>query len=499
MSHPSLSRRHFIKTSALAASALGFPFIARSQSPGSDIRVGVVGFNGRGGSHISDLLKINGVKITALCDVDEGVLAKGKKNLEGKNTNVTTFTDVRKMLDSKEIDAISTATPNHWHSLIGIWACQAGKDAYVEKPVSHNVFEGRVLAEAARKYGRIVQCGTQSRSSLGLQQAVKWSQAGNLGKLLWARGTCYKRRPSIGKVDGPTPFPAGIDQDLWFGPAEIKPLMRKKLHYDWHWVWDTGNGDLGNQGIHQMDIARWFMGEQALSPKIWSVGGRLGYIDDGETPNTMFAVHEYANAPLIFEVRGLPTDSSSQKMDTYRGNNGVGVYVQYENGHIEVPNYTGCGAFDKSGKLVKRFGSFKGTSDGTEVEKAEDNGKQDSHHQNWSKAIRSRKPAELNAEILDGHYSSALCHTANISIRLGKKQEPGAILEKVKANKEAADSFERMKEHLAKNGVDIAKDHLTLGEFLTMDPKTEKFIGNAEADKLLTRDYRAPYVVPAVA
>ena len=293
MSLPSFSRRTFIKTSALAASALGFPFIARSQSPGSDIRVGVVGFNGRGGSHISDLLKINGVKITALCDVDEKVLGKGKENLASKGANVTTFTDVRKMLDSKEIDAISTATPNHWHSLIGIWACQAGKDAYVEKPVSHNVREGRVLAEAARKYGRIVQCGTQSRSSLGLQAAVKWGQAGNLGKLLWARGTCYKRRPSIGKVDGPTPFPAGIDQDLWFGPAQVKPLMRKKLHYDWHWVWDTGNGDLGNQGIHQMDIARWFLGETALSPKIWSVGGRLGYIDDGETPNTMFAVHDY--------------------------------------------------------------------------------------------------------------------------------------------------------------------------------------------------------------
>ena len=185
-------------------------------------------------------------------------------------------------------------------------------------------------------------------------------------------------------------------------------------------------------------------------------------------------------------------------MDTYRGNAGVGVYVQYEGGHIEVPSYTGCGAFDKNGKLFKAFGSFKGTNDGTAVEK-EDTGKQDSHHTNWSKAIRSRKPAQLNAEILDGHYSSALCHTANISIRLGKKQAPGAILEKVKANKEAADSYERMVEHLGKNGVDIAKDHLTLGEFLTMDPKTEKFVGNAAADKLLTRDYRKPYIVPDVA
>jgi len=503
----SFSRRNFLKTSAAAATALGFPAIVRSQSPNSDIRVGVVGFNGRGNSHISDMLKINGVKITGLCDVDEKVLAKGKDTLAKKGAAIATFTDVRRMLDSKEIDAISTATPNHWHSLVGIWACQAGKDAYVEKPVSHNVFEGRVLAEAAKKYGRIVQCGTQSRSSLGLQAAVKWGQAGNLGKLVWARGTCYKARPSIGKADGPLPWPAGIDQDLWFGPALVKPITRKKLHYDWHWVWDTGNGDLGNQGIHQMDIARWFLGEQALSPKIWSVGGRLGYVDDGETPNTMFTIHEYEKAPLIFEVRGLPKSKAQWKddkwsgpeMDDFRGNAGVGVYVQYEGGHIEVPNYTGCGAFDKDGKLVKRFGSFKGPKDAPDTAKAESTEEQDSHHQNWSRAIRTRKPGELNAEILEGHLSSALCHTANISYLLGKKQAPGAIMEKVKGNKEAADSYGRMVEHLAKNGVEVAKDELTVGEFLTMDPKTEKFIGNPAADKLLTREYRKPYVVPAVA
>jgi hypothetical protein len=286
---------------------------------------------------------------------------------------------------------------------------------------------------------------------------------------------------------------------LWFGPAPVKPLMRKRLHYDWHWVWDTGNGDLGNQGIHQMDIARWFMGEMALSPKVWSVGGRLGYIDDGETPNTMFTVHDYEKAPLIFEVRGLPTDGKSQTMDNFRGNAGVGVYIQYENGHIEVPSYTGAAAFGKDGRMVKRFGTFAAPKDGTDPGKPDGGKGEGSHHQNWTTAIRGRKPAELNAEILQGHLSSALCHTANISYRLGSKQPPGAILEKVKGNKEAADSYERMVEHLARNGVDVAKDLLTLGEFLTMDPKTEKFIGNAEADKLLTREYRKPYVVPAVA
>jgi predicted dehydrogenase len=503
MTNSTLTRRSFLKSTAAASAVLAFPAIVRSQSPNSDIRVGIVGFGGRGQFHIGDLLKQNGVKITALCDVDDSVLAKGKDQLGKKGQVVQTYTDVRKMLDSKEVDAISTATPNHWHALLGIWACQAGKDSYIEKPVSHNVFEGRKLAEAAKKYGKIVQCGTQSRSTIGLHQAVKWAQAGNLGKLLWARGTCYKARPSIGKADGPQPWPDGIDKDLWFGPAPIKPLTRKRLHYDWHWVWDTGNGDLGNQGIHQMDIARWFMGENALSPKVWTIGGRVGYVDDGETPNTMFVVHDYAKAPLIFEVRGLPESKAKWKddkwgnseMDKFRGRGGVGVYLEYENGYIVVPDYSSAGAFAKDGKMVARFGGFAAPKDGPDPGKPDNSG-QGTHHENWTKAIRSRKPDELHAEILEGHLSSALCHTGNISYQLGKKESPDAILEKVKANKEATDSYERMIEHLKKNDVDTATEKLTLGAFLEMDPKTEKFKGNAEADKLLTRDYRAPYVVP---
>ena len=495
MSHPTLTRRSFLKSSTAAATALAFPAIVRSQSPNSEIRVGIVGFAGRGQSHIADLLKINGVKITGLCDVDEQVLVKGKGELEKKGQSVQTFLDVRKMLDSKEIDAISTATPNHWHSLLGIWACQAGKDSYIEKPISHNVFEGRQLVEAAKKYGRIVQCGTQSRSTVGLHQAVKWAQAGNLGKLLWARGTCYKRRASIGKVEGPQPWPANIDKDLWFGPAPIKPLMRKKLHYDWHWVWDTGNGDLGNQGIHQMDIARWFMGENALSPKVWSIGGRVGYVDDGETPNTMFVVHEYPTAPLIFEVRGLPAANQDGPMDKFRDAFAVGVYLQYENGHILVPDYNSAAAFGKDGKMVARFGAYPAPKEGPDPGQPDNSG-QGSHHENWTQSIRSRKADQLHAEILEGHLSSALCHTGNISYLLGKKQPAGAIREKVQGNKEAADSLERMAEHLKRNGVDIESDHLTLGEFLVMDPKTEKFKDNAAADKLLTREYRAPYIVP---
>jgi predicted dehydrogenase len=488
-----LTRRTFLRGTIAAGAALSLPARIYSAVEGanSDIRMGVIGFNGRGKDHIGGFLGCKGVRITALCDVDQDVLARGKDQLEKKGQQVQTYTDLRKLLESKEVDAISTATPNHWHALASIWAIQAGKDVYVEKPVSHNVWEGRKIVQAAQKHEKICQTGTQSRSSVGLQEALEWAKAGNLGKLLWARGTCYKRRPSIGKVDGEQPWPEKIDKDLWFGPAPIKPLMRRQLHYDWHWVWDTGNGDLGNQGIHQMDIARWFLGEHALSPSILSVGGRLGYVDDGETPNTMYVMHNYAKAPLIFEVRGLPSEpakvsvapdgsekKSAEKMDSYRGST-VGVVVQYEGGHLVIPSYTKVEAFDKNGTSIKKFESKS----------------EESHFANFIKAVRSRKSSDLNAPILEGHLSSALCHTGNLSYRLGKKNDPEAIREKIKADKESADSFDRMVEHLGRNGVDLKKDQLALGEVLKMDPKKEKFIGNAEADKLLTREYRKPFEV----
>jgi predicted dehydrogenase len=487
------TRRSFLRGTIVAGAALSLPakIYAGVEGANSDIRIGVIGFNGRGKDHIGGLLGCKGVRITALCDVDQDVLAKGKDQLEKKGQQVQTYTDIRKMLESKEIDAISTATPNHWHALASIWAIQAGKDVYVEKPVSHNVWEGRKIVEAARKHGKICQTGTQSRSSMGLHEALEWAKAGNLGKLQWVRGTCYKRRPSIGKVSAEQPWPEKIDKDLWFGPAPIKPLMREKLHYDWHWVWDTGNGDLGNQGIHQMDIARWFLGEDALSPSILSVGGRVGYVDDGETPNTMFVMHNYAKAPLIFEVRGLPSEPAkistaadgtekkgAEKMDSYRGST-VGVLVQYEGGHLLIPSYTNVEAFDKNGTSIKKWDSKGG----------------ESHYANFIKAVRSRKSTDLNADINEGHLSSALCHTGNISYVLGKKGETETIREKIKADKEATDSFDRMIEHLGKNGVDLKKEQLALGEHLKMDPKTEKFIGNAAADKLLTREYRKPFEI----
>jgi predicted dehydrogenase len=486
-----LDRRTFLKTSLLASASLSLlPALGcRTASvPGSsarlrvrganeDIRFAVVGFNGRGQSHLEGLGQIKGTRLVALCDVDRDVLGKEVKKCQDRGERVAGYTDIRKLLEDESIDVVSFATPNHWHALGSIWAMQAGKDVYVEKPVSHNVWEGRQIVNAARKLERIVQTGTQSRSSSGMREAIQWVREGHVGKILRARGLCYKRRPSIGKVDGPQPIPPSIDYDLWCGPAPKEPLMRKKLHYDWHWVWPTGNGDLGNQGIHQMDMARWALGETALSPRVLSVGGRLGYVDDGTTPNTIIVFHDYPTAPLIFEVRGLPSDADSKKMDKYHGAD-VGMVVDCEGGSMAISNYSGAKIFDKDGQEIKKF---EGAS---------------SHFANFIDAVRSRKPSDLHADILEGHLSSALCHTGNISYRLGKPHSPEEIRDAVKDNQDLAEALGRMEAHLAANNVDLRKTAATLGAVLKMDPQTERFIGNSKADQMLTRKYRKPFVVP---
>src|SRR6187402_3374901 len=285
-----LNRRRFLHQSTGAAT--GVFYIAKTswaqKSPSETVNVGVIGFGGRGSSHIGGYKKLSkdgeGVQVAALCDVDANVLAKGIGGFKDEKLKPTGYTDMRKMLEDKSIDAVSIATPNHWHALAAIWAIQAGKDVYVEKPVSHNVWEGRQIVNAARKYKKIVQTGTQSRSSReGIFEAVKYVQAGNLGKILLSRGLCYKRRNSIGKTDAPQKVPDNINYDLWCGPAPLEPPRRNSnkgpIHYDWHWFWAYGSGDLGNQGIHQMDIARCFLGEMELAPSVISTGGRLGYVD----------------------------------------------------------------------------------------------------------------------------------------------------------------------------------------------------------------------------
>lgn len=478
-----VSRRHFISTSAVAAAAVGLtgPRTAFAKEA-AEIRVAVIGVKGRGRSHVNSLDK----NVVAICDVDEKILQQRAGEFKSKlNRSIETFSDFRQLLERKDIDAVSIATPNHTHALLTIAAAQAGKDVYVEKPVSHNIWEGRQMVEAAKQTGRIIQCGTQSRSSKNLRDAVAFVQGGAFGKIQYAIGTCYKPRPSIGKLSTPLAIPASINYDQWCGPAEMRDLYRPQLHYDWHWDNNTGNGDMGNQGIHQMDIARWFLGEQSLAPRSISIGGRLGYDDAGNTPNTQVVFHDYAAAPLIFETRGLPRSKEAQakwgkSMDRFRGS-GVGVIVQCEGGHVFVPSYQQAIAYDRSGKLVKDW-----------------SGGGNPHHQNWLQAIVSRDAKLLNGPILEGHLSSALCQVGGISHELGEQQPADEIAKLIASNQLLSSSFDRMASHLRANDVDIDSDAkaLTLGPWLELDTATEMF-GDQAANKLRQRsEQRAPHSVP---
>jgi predicted dehydrogenase len=458
----------------------------QSDSPNEKIGIAHIGTGGRGGDHIDAMTKRKDVEILYVCDADENIGRNRQREIEKRTGKQPQYVkEMRQAFDDKNVHAITTATPNHWHSLTGIWAMQAGKDVYVEKPVSHNVWEGRQLSNAARTLGRICQCGTQSRSSPSLKEAVAWVHEGNLGAIQYAIGTCYKPRQSIGKLTEPLKIPDSIDYDAWCGPAAMVPLYRPKLHYDWHWDYNTGNGDLGNQGIHQMDISRWFLGENQLSPKVVSFGGRLGYDDAGNTPNTQVLMHSFEKAPLLFEVRGLPKAKEFQEkgwgdnMDNYRGSR-VGVIVQCEKGYVVIPSYHEATAHNPDGSVIK---SWKGGAD---------------HYGNWIAAIRSRKPEDLNAEVLEGHLSSALCHTGNVSYQLGQKATAKEIADSLHSSDLLADSFERMTEHLKANGVNVDEPVLYRGMELTMDPATETFPGNSAANERLTREYRKPYVVPEI-
>jgi predicted dehydrogenase len=478
------TRREFLEQSLFAASAAAAASCldkelmacmapARRFGPNDTIQMAVIGCGGRGlGSHVGEFLKQSGVVITAVCDVDESRNKSAVERIDKATGQSPRFEqDMRRLFDDKSIDAVSIATTNHWHSLAAIWAMQSGKHVYVEKPLSHNVFEGRKAVEAARKYNRVCQVGTQIRSNPGVIDAMKYLHDGKLGTIHLARGLCYKSRGSIGKVDGPQPVPAGIDYDLWSGPAPIKPIFRKNFHYDWHWVWDYGNGDLGNQGVHQMDVARWGLGKDSLAPRVLSLGGRFGYIDDGETPNTQLVFHDYGDSQLIFEVRGLKTERLLGA--------GVGIIFYGSEGYMVVDSYDHAAVFDSEKKMVTQF---KGGGDRL-------------HFNNFLDAIRDGKP--LNADVLEGHLSAALCHLGNVSYQLGK---PAPFNVKTRAfgdDKESYETFGRFEKHLADNGVTLETSQYTLGRRLTVDPKRESIPDDKQADALLARDYRKPYVVPA--
>jgi predicted dehydrogenase len=491
----SITRRDFLHDSAYLAAALagvGSSGIARAtaeetkkaKKEGDQLRVAVLGVHGRGMDHVQGFLdKDLNCTITTVCDVDEAVIDKAMKAIEHKQGKAPKYEkDLRRVFDDKAIDVVSIATPNHWHALAAIWAMQAGKDVYVEKPVSHNVSEGRRIVEFARKLDRVCQTGTQIRSMPGIREAVQFLRDGKLGKVQIARGLCYKRRESIGKVKGPQEPPKSMDYDLWCGPAPNKPPMRNSpkngpVHYDWHWIWAYGNGDLGNQGIHQMDVARWGLGKTELAPAVLSVGGRLGYVDDGETPNTDLCVFHYGDGELIFEVRGLPTKDYLGAM--------VGNVFHCADGYLVCSTYSTAAAFTPKGEVIRKFGS------------KDDDDKL--HYANFVKAVRNRKAQDLNADILEGHLSSALCHLANTSYRLGKEQPLNKSSAALGDDKVAAETLARMAEHLKDNKLNLNETNCRVGRALTFDPKAEKFVGDKEADALQTREYRKGFEVPAKA
>jgi predicted dehydrogenase len=479
-----ISRRSFLTRTALAAGAvasLSPTSYLHAAKANKSVRVAVIGIRGKGAHHIEMLQAIPDVRIVALCDADQDVLNAQLANLAKRGLTAEGFTDMRRIFDRKDVDAVFTATPNHWHSLVTVWACQAGKDVYVEKPVSHNIWEGRKAVQAARRYKRIVQSGTQSRSDPALREAFEYLRQGNLGPIRLARGFCYKRRDTIGKVPGPQPLPPKLNYDLWSGPAQLEPLRRKNLHYDWHWVWSTGNGDIGNQGVHEMDMCRWAIGQNTLPEHVMCIGGRFGYDDDGETANTQIVLYEYKPVPIIFEVRGLPRgkDEGGEAMDIYKGAR-IGIVIECENGY-----FTGGGgggwACDKDGKRLKQFAGPGGAA----------------HVQNFIDAVRSRKVSDLAADIEQGHRSSALCHLGNISYRLGQKVAPEEIGDRVQSDADLTDACLRAQAHLEANGVDLTKSLPTLGPRLTFDPRVESFSGEWSdyANLYVSRPYREPYVI----
>lgn len=469
-----LKRRNFLKTAGIAGTAFAISTSAKKVLGANEtVRVAVTGIHGRGGNHIDNYQKMDNVEVVCLIDPDSRTFDRRIKQVEGLGGKTpATYQDIREALDKTEFDALSIATTNHWHSLSTIYACEAGRDVYVEKPLSHNVHEGRIAVDMARKHNRIVQHGTQSRSSRLWTKLAAHAKKGTFGKLLVSRGIVYKRRQSIGFKSAEQP-PKELAYNIWLGPAPEQPYNTNLVHYNWHWFWDFGNGDIGNQGVHQMDIARWMIPNGTYPKSAVCVGGRFGYYDQGETPNTQVALFDYGETKLIFEVRGLESEN-------YMGAGNSDDVMHFEEGTIV------------SGRKFIPKGQTKAAKM-PDIEVDMNPG--ESHYSNFIEAVRSRKQDELNAEVMDGHLSCIPIHLANISYRLGEKV---AYENKMKpfADDDANEAFDRMIGHLKENNIDPAWMSYNLGPSLKFDEKTESITNNKAANLMLTRDERQPFAVP---
>jgi len=490
------TRRDFLKTTAAAGLGVslgigGTKATGRVIGANDRIRIAVAGINGRGTAHLgidrhaNGFPSVKGVEIAAMVDPDSRLFEpRGKRFRDLYGYTPKCYQDLRRVLDDANIDAVSIATPNHWHSLMTIWACQAGKHVYVEKPCSHNVFEGRKAVEAAQRYQRLVQHGSQRRSDQTYANQMAAIHSGKYGKLLVAKGYCCKPRWTIGFKPAAQP-PAGLDFNLWLGPAPKQPYHANLVHYNWHWFWDTGNGDMGNQGVHEMDVARWGIQGATLPRRVWSLGGRWvdepDYKDQGQTPNMLLSVFDFGDVLLVFETRGLVAKKTKPSEPRYPFPPKVANEFYTTEGRINI----------KQNRFYPRGGGKPETIrfDGPRVTPGGTFG-------SFINTLRSGDFARCNVDILQGHLSSALCHLGNISFRLGRSAPFRSKPEQFGRTKQVIDRLDTMRENLEAAGIRLAETTCQIGPMLEFDAAAEKFVGNEAANAMLTRAYREPFVVP---
>jgi predicted dehydrogenase len=491
------NRRQFLQRAAAAGvGAAAFSISgtkAAGRVPGANgrVRVAVAGVNNRGQEHLAAYAKLKDkVEIAYLVDPD-GRLFEQKSKWVKDNTGDSPKCekDLRKVLEDKDVDAVSIASPNHWHALQAIWSIQAGKDVYVEKPCSHNIHEGRRLVEVAEKSDRIVQHGTQTRSNPAYMAEIAALQSGKYGKLLVAYGFANKPRPSIGFKPLGEP-PKELDFDVWVGPAPMQPYHDNLVPYKWHWFWDFGNGEIGNQGVHQMDIARWAMHDDAEPKSVVSLGGRYGQKDQGQTPNTLLSVFDFGEAKLVFEVRGLVDGKHSKVCNEFYTTEGAireGLFFPRgkTKGELlpDVDPEAITGRVTLSGKAVRPW-SGKAFQDAQQL-----------HFNNFIDCVISRKRKDIRSQIIDGHRSAILSHIANISYRLGAESPILDPVSRLGGDASAHEAFGAMKQHLADAGVKLDDTLCCIGRKLQFDAKAERFPDAEEANKMLTRAYRAPFLL----
>lgn len=474
------TRRGFL--TATAATLLSST--SRAASPNSAIRVAILGAGWRGGQLIPQFTKIPDVRIVSVCDPDSSRAAEKAKQVADVTgvDSAKVETDLRRVIESDSVDAVVSATPNHWHALAAIWACQAGKHVYAEKPLAHSLWESQQMVRAAEKYDRIVQCGTHRRSFPIIRAIMRRIHAGEFGRVVRARVVTRKFRESIGKRSTPMPIPAEVDYNLWAGPAPMSPIYRNELHYDWHWMWETGNGELANNGSHMLDLTRWALGQEKLAPAVMALGGRLYWDDAGETPNTMVAYYDYQPAPIIVEVHNVAEKPGVRRAGEFQGLR-HGFIVECEDATILGANHVEVR--DREGKVVEQQKEKEGKL----------------HPANFIDAVRSGSVEKLTCPVEIGHTSCGLALQGNVSYLLGSTgadRLDNAIKE---SDSQTRSTIDRMLGHLDDLGIESARSKLTVGPMLTFDPDAQIFTGAraADANRLLRRSgYRKPFVLPEI-